>query len=95
MIMDPNSKTNTMNISMHKLKFFLRPQVFNEISEFTILCLKKLDLKKNNEKAARRSGSQSGEDEEDEDPMNDSFINPVKGTADDKGTTSVINFKLL
>jgi len=27
--------------------------------------------------------------------MNDSFANPAKGTADDKGTTTNINFKLL
>ena len=35
-----------MKVHLAKLKFFLRPKVFVEISEFTIACLKKLDLKK-------------------------------------------------
>ena len=34
---------------MRKLKFFVRPQVFAEISEFFIHCLEKLDLKKEKE----------------------------------------------
>ena len=77
-----------MKINMRKLKFFMRPTVFNEISEFTILCLKKLDLKKQREQA-------DGTYQDEEDPMNDSFNNPDLGTAEDKGTTMIINFKLL
>ena len=46
MIMDPHSKTQKISISMRRLKFFMRPTVFKEISEFTIECLKKLDLKR-------------------------------------------------
>ena len=41
-----------MKISLCKLKFFLRPQVFDEISEFLIESLKKLDLKKEKEQEA-------------------------------------------
>lgn len=88
LIIDPVAKTQTITVNMRKLKFFMRPAVFNEISEFTILCLKKLDLKKLREKEAAMI------DEEDEDPMNDSFVNPVVGTAEDTGTTLLINCKL-
>lgn len=88
MIMDPNMRTQTVKINMRKLKFFMRPTVFNEISEFTILCLKKLDLKKQREQ-------EDGSYQEEKDPMNDSFNNPDLGTAEDKGTTMIINFKLL
>ena len=49
LILDPIARTQEMQIDMRKLKFFMRPAVFNEISEFTILCLKKLDLKKSRE----------------------------------------------
>ena len=44
--LDPNTNTQTIDIKMRRLKFFMRPQVFNEISLFSIACLKKLDLKK-------------------------------------------------
>ena len=59
---------------MRKLKFFMRPQVFNEISLFTIACLKKLDLKKENEADSVPSTVA-------EDPLNDSFTNADYGTA--------------
>ena len=81
--MDPITKTQTMTVNMRKLKFFMRPAVFNEISNFTIECLKKLDLKKSREEQAASMNDQ----EEDDDPMNDSLLNPVIGTAEDKGTT--------
>ena len=83
LIMDPIAKTQTMTVNMRKLKFFMRPAVFNEISDFTIECLKKLDLKKSREEQAASMNNQ----EEDDDPMNDSLLNPVIGTAEDKGTT--------
>ena len=49
LVINPNTKKQTMKIELRKLKFFLRPQVFDEISEFLILSLKKLDLKKEKE----------------------------------------------
>ena len=88
MTYDPNTKVNRMKVHLQKLKFFLRPKVFNEISEFTIACLKKLDLKKGQEKETAIA------ENDDSDPMNDSFLNPQKGTADDRGTTSRIDFKM-
>ena len=88
MIMDPNNRTSTYNISMRKLKFFMRPAVFNEISEFSISCLKKLDLKKQREEV-------DSQIEEEHDPMNDSLTNPYLGTAEDRGTTMILNFRLL
>ena len=94
MIYDPNTKTQHINITMRKLKFFLRPQVFDEITDFTIECLKKLDLKKEQEKSEKRKNG-DGDEGEEGDPMNDSFLNPVKGTAEDKGNTMTVRFKLL
>ena len=41
-----------MRVTLSKLKFFVRPQVFQEISAFAIECLKKLDLKKEESEAA-------------------------------------------
>ena len=90
MIIDPIANSQNMRVKMRKLKFFMRPQVFHEISEFAISCLKKLDLK------TEKEGQQAKEDdEEDDDPMNDSFTNPVKGTADDKGMTVIMDIQLL
>jgi hypothetical protein len=43
-------------------------------------------LKKNKELAVQ--------DTEEDDPLNDSFVNPAKGTADDRGNTTKIVFKL-
>ena len=59
MNLDPKTKKTTMDISMRKLKFFVRPQVFAEISEFFIHCLEKLDLKKDKEAKAALSKSSS------------------------------------
>ena len=87
LIMDPNTNRQTISIKMRKLKFFMRPTVFNEISQFTIECLKKLDLKKEKEAALPEI--------EEHDPMSDSFINPEHGTVNDTGSTSIINFELL
>ena len=70
---------------MHKLKFFMRPRVLHELSDFAIKSLKKLNLKKEKEIAAL----------DEDDPMNDSFHNPGHGTADDKGWTMNLKFKML
>ena len=64
----------------------MRPRVLHELSEFAIASLEKLNLKKEKEIAA-------GVDEDD--PLNDSFVNPDKGTADDKGWTMFMKFKML
>ena len=74
-----------MDLKLHKLKFFMRPRVLHELSEFAIASLKKLNLKKEKEIAAL----------DEEDPMNDSFHNPGHGTADDKGWTMFMKFKML
>eukprot|EP00353_Schmidingerella_taraikaensis_P000674 CAMPEP_0185591950 /NCGR_PEP_ID=MMETSP0434-20130131/66340_1 /TAXON_ID=626734 ORGANISM="Favella taraikaensis, Strain Fe Narragansett Bay" /NCGR_SAMPLE_ID=MMETSP0434 /ASSEMBLY_ACC=CAM_ASM_000379 /LENGTH=86 /DNA_ID=CAMNT_0028217389 /DNA_START=45 /DNA_END=301 /DNA_ORIENTATION=+ len=76
----------------------MRPQVFKDISDFTIECLQKLDLKREIERseAEKLKGPPKPSDEDDSelDPMNDSMLNPVKGTHEDKGTTTIFNFKL-
>lgn len=70
MNLDPKTKKTTIDISMRKLKFFVRPQVFAEISEFFIHCLEKLDLKKDKEAKAALSKSASAN--------NQVVVKPVK-----------------
>ena len=93
LIYDPHAKTQKMTVFLRKLKFFMRPQVFREISEFTIECLKKLDIKRQRELDEAAFNKPHTEDADD--PLNDSMLNPLKGTAEDKGTTLTMNFKLL
>ena len=70
---------------MSKLKFFVRPQVFQGISAFAIDCLKKLDLKKEESEAALAS-----QDSGLEIPANED-----KAGNTGQGKTTAISFKLL
>lgn len=74
-----------MRVTLSKLKFFVRPQVFQAISEFAIECLKKLDLKKEESEAALASQA-SGLDN----PATDD-----KESKNEQGKTTAISFKLL
>ena len=74
-----------MRVTLSKLKFFVRPQVFQDISAFAIECLKKLDLKKEESEAALASQA-SGLDT----PASDD-----KESKNEQGKTTAISFKLL
>ena len=54
-----------------------------------------MDLKREIERleTEKINGKPRCEEDEDDDPMNDSMLNPVKGTHEDKGTTIMLNFK--
>lgn len=54
MTIDPHMHSQKITLSMRRLKFFMRPQVFKDISDFTIECLQKLDLKREIEKRETR-----------------------------------------
>ena len=59
MILEPNNKRTCIDIKMRKLKFYVRPHVFAEISDFFIHCLQKLDLKKDKEAKALEKAMKS------------------------------------
>ena len=74
-----------MRVTLSKLKFFVRPQVFQGISAFAIECLKELDLKKGESEAALASQASGLET-----PATD-----VNEGETEQGKTTLISFKLL
>ena len=94
MQLDPVRQLQKIKIEMRYIKFFVRPLVFQELSQFTITALKKLDLKKR--KVAKENQDsirvdQSSKMSEDI-SMNDSFLNQNPHL--DQGSRQVIKVKM-